>query len=186
MKVLVVHPPVSVAKDFIDYPYFSNLGAVQLAAVLREHGHEVVLLDSFSTPTKEKVGMRGERLVLGALPDEIPAADVTLITYGPFHRPPNRDEVLAETLQRLPGPKYLVDAYQSGQHYVDASEKDVFAAYPEVHGWVKYEAEVSVPKLLAQSPLPTGMIRGEQAKLDALPLPAWDSDQPRGVRRVPQ
>jgi len=29
-RVLVVHPPVSVARDFIDYPYFSDLGAVQV------------------------------------------------------------------------------------------------------------------------------------------------------------
>jgi MoaA/NifB/PqqE/SkfB family radical SAM enzyme len=174
MKVMVVHPPVSVAKDFIDYPYFSNLGAVQLAAVLRQHGHEVTLIDAFSAMAGEKVSERAGRLVLGAVPAELPPADVTFVTYGPFHRPPNRDEVLGETLARLSGPVYLVDAYQSGQHYVDASEKDVLAAYPEVRGWVKYEAELSVPKLLAQSPLPTGLIRGAQATLDELPLPAWD------------
>ena len=48
VRVLVVHPPVSVAKDFIDYPYFSNLGAVQLAAVLRAKGFEVALIDAFT------------------------------------------------------------------------------------------------------------------------------------------
>ena len=30
-RVLVVHPPTTVARDFIDYPYFADLGAVQLA-----------------------------------------------------------------------------------------------------------------------------------------------------------
>ena len=34
VATLLLHPPVSVARDFIDYPYFSDLGAVQLAAVL--------------------------------------------------------------------------------------------------------------------------------------------------------
>ena len=35
-RVLVLHPPLTVARDFIDYPYACDLGAVQLAAVLRE------------------------------------------------------------------------------------------------------------------------------------------------------
>ena len=40
-RVLVVHPPVSIARDFIDYPYFCNLGALQLAARRRRgFGHE--------------------------------------------------------------------------------------------------------------------------------------------------
>ena len=50
-RVLVIHPPVSVARDFIDYPYFSDLGAVQLAAVvaaqLGEDRVELVLLHGF-------------------------------------------------------------------------------------------------------------------------------------------
>jgi hypothetical protein len=45
MRVLVIHPPMSVARDFIDYPYFANLGAVQLAAVL---GDGVELIDAFA------------------------------------------------------------------------------------------------------------------------------------------
>ena len=28
IATLVLHPPMSVARDFIDYPYFSDLGAV--------------------------------------------------------------------------------------------------------------------------------------------------------------
>ncbi len=39
-KVVVVFPPVSVSPDFIDYPYFADLGAIQTAATLRAAGAE--------------------------------------------------------------------------------------------------------------------------------------------------
>src|SRR4051794_1717831 len=49
MRALVIHPPVSIARDFIDYPYFADLGAVQLAAVLREVPDvDVALIDSYA------------------------------------------------------------------------------------------------------------------------------------------
>src|SRR6476646_9344931 len=48
MRVLVVHPPVSVARDFIDYPYFADLGAVQLAGVLAARGDGVELCDAYA------------------------------------------------------------------------------------------------------------------------------------------
>jgi hypothetical protein len=34
--MLFVHPPVTIARDWIDYPYFADLGAVQLAGELLE------------------------------------------------------------------------------------------------------------------------------------------------------
>src|SRR5690606_34267790 len=52
MLAVVVHPPLSVARDFIDYPYFSDLGAVQLAAVLRAQG-PTALVDAFALPGAE-------------------------------------------------------------------------------------------------------------------------------------
>ena len=51
MRVSVVFPPLRVSRDFIDYPYFADLGAVQAAAVLREAGHEVTLVDALAQPT---------------------------------------------------------------------------------------------------------------------------------------
>ena len=49
-RALVVHPPVSVARDFIDYPQVADLGAVQLAAALRARGHDVRLVDAYALP----------------------------------------------------------------------------------------------------------------------------------------
>ncbi len=48
-RVLVVFPPLRVSRDFIDYPYFADLGAVQAAAVLRAAGHAVRLVDALAT-----------------------------------------------------------------------------------------------------------------------------------------
>ena len=34
MKVAIVFGPLRVSRDFVDYPYFADLGAAQAAAVL--------------------------------------------------------------------------------------------------------------------------------------------------------
>ena len=177
MRVLVIQPPLSVARDFIDYPYFADLGAVQLAAVLRSE-HEVVLRDAFARPGAG-LAWESDRARLGcsidALLHDLPSIDAAVVTYSAFNRPPHRDALLAEVLARLPDvPVILADAYQSGQHYVEASGDVVLAAYPEVDAWVKYEGEVSVPALLREGIGGRRVIRGVQADLDALPLPAWD------------
>ena len=190
---LIVHPPVSIARDFIDYPYFSDLGAVQVAAVLRAQGTAVHLVDAYALP---EAGLRARddgRLLLGATVEATLAAvdgacsvaepSVAVVAYTPFHRPPMRDDVLGELLAglraRLPDRSIvLADCYQSGQHYVEARGEAVLAAYPEVDAWVKYEAEETLPALVAR------IARGERVRgvfegvdvphLDALPAPAWD------------
>lgn len=194
IAALVLHPPVSVARDFIDYPYFSDLGAVQLAAVLRAAGHPVTLLDAFATPGAALRWRADGRALLGAPVETLLAAvraalsrgasfRAVVVAYTPFHRPPLRDDVLGPLLAGLrallPGAAIvLADAYQSGQHYVEADGPEVLASYPEADAWVKYEAEVTVPALLAAlgrgEPV-AGVHRGEAPpSLDALPFPAWD------------
>src|SRR5262249_58365417 len=96
--------------------------------------------------------------------------DVAVFEYTPFHRPPARDDVLGALLAGLRGPILLADCYQSGQHYVEA--EGVLASYPEARGWVKYEAEITVPALLESGRL-DGVHRGvSRGSLDTLPLPA--------------
>ncbi len=186
-RVLVVHPPVTIARDWIDYPYFADLGAVQLAGEL-EREHAVDLVDAYALPGSTLYWRRDERGHLGASADEVletitsrERPDVVVVTITPFHRPPRRDEVLSAVLRGLravhpDAPLVLVDAYQSGQHYVESAT--VLQAYPEADAWVKYEAELTVPKLvrgfLADGPRPCGVHRGESpTSLDALALPAW-------------
>jgi MoaA/NifB/PqqE/SkfB family radical SAM enzyme len=179
-RVIVVHPPVSVARDFIDYPYVSDLGAVQLAAVLRDCGFDVALVDGFAMPGSGLAWRDDGRALLGAPVVDVVAAirgagaaDAIVVAYSPFHRPPHRDSMLAAVLQGIDAPIVLADCYQSGQHYVEATGDSVRAAYPEIAAWVKYEAEVTVPALLDSGEL-TGVHRGARPELDALPFPAWD------------
>jgi len=178
LRVNVVHPPVSVAADFIDYPYFSNLGAVQLTAVLRDAGFDVSLVDAFAMPGSSLTWRTDGRAHLGAAIAEVVAAlpevDVTVVAYTPFHRPPHRDDVLGAVLAGVGGPVVLADCYQSGQHYIESSGEDVLAAYPEASAWVKYEAEQTLPALLESGVVPSGVHRGRSPDLDALPFPAWD------------
>jgi MoaA/NifB/PqqE/SkfB family radical SAM enzyme len=188
-RVLVVHPPVSVARDFIDYPYFADLGAVQLAAVLREGGHAVSLVDAYALPGSSLTWRGDGRAHLGAPVHEVLAVaneashDLAVVAFTPFHRPPRRDDVLGALLDGLrcaaPGtPIVLADLYQSGQHYVEADGSAVLASYPEASAFVKYEGEATVSALVeahARGERIDGPHRGADVpSLDVLPLPAWD------------
>jgi MoaA/NifB/PqqE/SkfB family radical SAM enzyme len=194
-RVLVVHPPVTIARDFIDYPYFADLGAVQLAAVLRERGAEVTLVDAYGLP-RSSLSFESDRsdgrAHLGAPVSDVvercrpflASADAVVVAYTPFHRPPMRDAPLGDLLAQIraaaPGrPIWLADLYQSGQHYVEADGDRVLASYPEADAWIQYEGEETVPDLVhalsETAARPRGAIAGrEVASLDALPFPAWD------------
>lgn len=192
-RTLVIHPPVSVARDFIDYPYFANLGAAQVAAVLRARpGLDVRLFDACARPASTLAWRPDGRAHLGApvadalawvraCEAENPARAI-VVAYTPFHRPPLRDDTLAALLAGLraitSAPILLADCYQSGQHYVEADER-VLDAYPEADAWVKYEGEETIPALLdawiERGERPRGLHRGLAPKrLDDLPFPAWD------------
>jgi MoaA/NifB/PqqE/SkfB family radical SAM enzyme len=186
VRVLVVHPPVSIARDWIDYPYMADLGAVQVAGELRARGHEVRLVDALALPSSTLHLRKDERFHLGAPLDAVLSAcegalpaDVVCVAYTPFHRPPHLDELLGALLRGLramtDAPLWLIDAYQSGQHYVDVPS--VLEAYPEAALWLKYEAEATLPGLLerlARGEAPAGVHRGADAELAALALPAWE------------
>ena len=73
-RILVVHPPVSVARDFIDYPYFADLGAVQSTAVLRAAGHDAALVDALALPESGLAWRDDGRAHLGASVNERAAA----------------------------------------------------------------------------------------------------------------
>jgi MoaA/NifB/PqqE/SkfB family radical SAM enzyme len=186
-RVLVLHPPTSVARDFIDYPWFADLGAVQAAAVVRElRGHTAALVDAHALPGSTFRWRDDGRAHLGAPVDEVVEAcrgplrdaDAVIVAYTPFHRPPARCDVLGPTLAALRGLRpdahiVLADLYQSGQHYVEADGDRVLASYPEVDAWLKYEAEADLPSVLETRA--KGIVKGRDVpSLDALPLPAWD------------
>lgn len=178
-RIAVVFPPLRVSRDFIDYPYFADLGAVQGAAVLREAGHDVALVDAFALADSTLDPLDEGYVRLGVDPDAVPLpdAELTLVAYTPFHRPPHRDDTLARVLARVKGRVGLADFYQSGQHYVDAPHAEILAAYPEASGYLRYEAEDHlggfVDRLLGGE---RGVFvhGGELKAVSALPAPAWD------------
>lgn len=199
IDVAVLFPPLRVSRDFIDYPYFADLGAVQAAAVLRAAGRSVRLVDAFA--------MEGAGLGLGNDPLEdgdvhlgAPAAAalaamprdarVIVVAFTPFHRPPARDALLGSILGALRAahpttPIVLADLYQSGQHLVDARSEETLSAYPEVDVLLRYEAEDLLAPLVddlvkSGRPARPHALTGGEPALDPLPLPAWDLvDMPR-------
>src|SRR5439155_7113017 len=99
-RVAVVFPPMRVSRDFIDYPYFADLGAVQAASVLRSAGHEVTLIDALALPGAGLEASGGDGYVQIGAPgravvDRAQAgADAIVVAFTPFHRPPSRDPLL--------------------------------------------------------------------------------------------
>ena len=181
-RIAVVHPPLTVARDFIDYPFHADLGAVQLAAVLAAAGDDVTLVDAFALPGATLAWRADGRAHLGAAIDAViaavPPVDAVVVAYTPFHRPPHRDDVLGPVIAALAAraPVILADCYQSGQHYVATADADVLASYPEVAAYLRYEAEATAPAVIAAvlAGAPRAAHRGARPDLDALPPPAWD------------
>jgi MoaA/NifB/PqqE/SkfB family radical SAM enzyme len=184
-RVAVVFPPLRVSRDFIDYPYFADLGALQAAAVVRASGHEVVLLDALARADSGLADLGAGDVRLGAELGSMPESEILIVAYTPFQRPPTRDPLLGEILERARSeqperPIVLADLYQSGQHVVDAASDEICAAYPEIDLLLRYEAEALLPGLIAElaakgRPAAPRTIAGcEIEELDALPLPAWD------------
>ena len=177
-RVVVVHPPTSIARDYIDYPYMADLGAVQVAAVLRQAGHEVRLVNALALSGSRLEARPDGRLHLGAsvadVLDAVGETDIAIVAYTPFHRPPYRDSVLGALLAGLRAERViLADCYQSGQHYVEAPGDEVLASYPEAGTYVKYECETSLLDVIVNDT--RGVVRGiEPQDLDELPFPAWD------------
>lgn len=87
MRVLVVHPPVSIARDFIDYPYFADLGAVQVAATLRAAGHDVTLVNAYALPGSTLTWREDGRAHLGGSVEQTlaacPEVDVAVVATTP-------------------------------------------------------------------------------------------------------
>ncbi len=184
MHVAVAFAPLEVSRDFIDYPYFADLGAVQVAGVLRGAGHRVTLADALAMPGSTLEPLGADRIRLGAPVASVLAAlsdpaDVIVVALSPFTVPPRRDPLVAELLEGLrvrhPAVRIvLADLHQGGQHVVDAAPDAVLGSYPEADVYLRHEAEASLLELLAEPAGPRRAIAGADPSLEGLPFPAWD------------
>jgi MoaA/NifB/PqqE/SkfB family radical SAM enzyme len=186
----IVFPPVLASRDFIDYPYFADLGAVQVAALVRAAEGDVTLIDALALPGATLEPAADDRFRMGVTAAEVLAripvdASVIVVALTPFHRPPGRDPYLGEILAgvraaRPDVPVVLADLYQSGQHVIDAASDAILEAYPEVDVLLRYEAEADLLPILAElrasgrPAKPFARQGAELSPLDSLPLPAWD------------
>ncbi|MCC6524053.1 MAG: radical SAM protein [Polyangiaceae bacterium] len=156
-RVAVVLGPLGVSRDFIDYPYFGDLGPLQATSVLCSHGLEVAVADAFALPTSDVVPLAEDEVRFGAPAAEVAAlvgapVDVLVVALSPFHRPPRRDPLLGELLVALRAdhpdtPLVLAHLYQSGEHVVDAPAHAILASYPEADVLLRFEAEHTLPAL---------------------------------------
>ncbi len=191
MHVVVLFSSLRVSRDFIDYPYFADLGAVQAAACLRAQGARVQVVDALAIPgatlehvDDEVVLGAAEARVASALQAAVHNADVLVAQLSPFHRPPLAAPLLLELLKtcragRPELPILLADLYQSGQHYVSYDSEGLLEQYPMADALLKHEAEDALFNLateLASGRPSAPLVRdgGEVEDLSGLPLPAWD------------
>jgi MoaA/NifB/PqqE/SkfB family radical SAM enzyme len=192
MHVLVLFSPLRISRDFIDYPYFADLGALQAAACLRASGAGVQLVDALAMPGAT-LAADGSEVVLGApqdrvtaaMSDAVASADLLVAQLSPFHRPPSASPSLSALLaaaraRRPELPIVLADLYQSGQHYVRYDANELLKAYPDADALLLHEAEQSLASLAerlvghGRPDAPLIVDGGEVDDLNALPLPAFD------------
>ena len=188
-RVVVVQPPLLLDRDFIDYPYFSILGAVQAAAVLRGQGLVVDVLDGMSGPGSDLTPL-GEREAWLGVPEltflqRIAGLEgaAVVINASPFLMgQPGRTwlkRLMEATARARPVMVALAEMYVGGMHYLET----------EPHRWVgelagaplllRHEGEALLARLSAaikEGQYHPGEIWDdpEPGSLEELPAPAWD------------
>ncbi|MFA6449427.1 MAG: radical SAM protein [bacterium] len=194
VDALIINPPAYLHREFVDYPFFTNLGILQSASVLLEAGISVRVVDALSLPGGELAGADETHFRFGATATEIfdEIADCepriiaiakTVFNYSSGANPYIK-ELLAGLKARFPdAPLALCDFYFGGMHYIDEPEDIILKKYPEADFILKYECEAILSELAAL--LLDGNVAREKMQkawkglsagidLDRIPAPRWD------------
>jgi hypothetical protein len=169
MRVLVIHPPVRVHREHIDYPLFSGLAAWHVSAALRAAGHRVRLVDAFALPSasitpKEPYAAVGADVKTVADAIKTEPFDAAVVHLSPFTvqepEPESLWPIMAELRAAQPdAPVILADLHIGGMNYV-AYESARFLQHPNRPDFLlRYEAELGLLDMLAR------IERGETAGL---------------------
>jgi MoaA/NifB/PqqE/SkfB family radical SAM enzyme len=186
VSIVFLNPPLRLASDFIDYPFFANLGLLSAAAACRAGGREVVVLDALAQPDSVLRREPGGTLAMGGAlapllaPLEKERADAVVVAHGPFVHPRTAgaallDEVLRAVRARAPGvPLILADCAVGGMHYRDY-DPDAMLARTGADALCRYAPDEALPALLTRlHDLPRVVNGAPPSDLDALPPPAFD------------
>jgi wyosine [tRNA(Phe)-imidazoG37] synthetase (radical SAM superfamily) len=191
VRLLVVLPPLPLSRDFVDTPYLLAWNAYQAAAVARQSGVEVDILDGFAAPGAGLAeGSGGEaELWLGqgrdAFLDRLEGveADAALLIGSPFLIQRRAQAWLEAMLQRLPsrriGARVLADMYAGGSHYLDYAGARLRDRLPGLDVVLRYEGERLLRTFIEEVRAGRVVGAGERMEreafpLDDLPPPAWD------------
>ncbi len=202
LRVVVLVPPLLLGHDFIDYPWFANLGALHTAGLLRDLGHDVTLLDALSTygagvyPFERGVRLWGVPVprLLAPLDRALARGDhppeVVVVHHSPFLYPEQPSSLFAAVLravrERLPASCVILDdGYLGTMHYLDHDRAALLARHDELDYVCQYETDHVLPELLEriaagnapprESPAVARVFRQERAvALDEQSPPAWE------------
>jgi len=191
VDVLIINPPVRLKKDFVDYPYYTNIGVLQNAAHLKETGYRVALIDSFSLPDGELTEIEDDFLRLGSGIERIGkeierySADVIFVARNPFNYDSKGNDLITELVKMirkkaLDTPLLYADFYVGGMHYIEEEDEDILRLYPEFDGLLRYECEKILPEAI-ESIKEKGIKKVKvwhgdagQVDLDETVFPDWD------------
>ena len=188
-RVVIVQPPLLLDRDFIDYPYFAILGAVQAAAVLRAAGLKAEILDGLTAAGAELAPRGADQAWLGVTEETFLSrlagleGAVVLVAGSPFLMGQPGRAWLTRLMSGLhdagPAAMVLAEMYVGGMHYLDTAPEGWVADLAGSPMLLRGECEASLTRLAAglrQGRLPVGAPEDEPelpALMD-LPAPAWD------------
>jgi anaerobic magnesium-protoporphyrin IX monomethyl ester cyclase len=177
MRTVLVNPPPRRRAELYDRPDYGHLGLAYMAAVLREHGYNVAIVDA----KLDRLGLRAAVSAVAALEPDI--VGVTAMTHEICHVATFADEIK----KAVPGVAVVV-----GGSHINATMEETLKEFHVFDYGVYGEGEETLLELVAALSSSgslsgiRGLIYREQDNivknpprpyvedLDSLPLPAWD------------
>ncbi len=190
--VVLVQPPLRLARDFIDYPHLTVMAAAHAAGVLRAHGVQARVVDGMCGEGAA-LQERGDEAWLGqpaetflARLEDLSGAVVLLNTPPFLLCSPGLQwlQALAERIHEAGAARLvLAEMYMGGMHHLD---RDPASWLPRLAGdplLLRFECEPLLARLAAMlragDPAPGGVWENrEPIPLEDLPAPAWDLMDP--------
>lgn len=158
MKVLLLHPPIQVNQDHIDYPAFTSLALWHNAAFLKHHGFDVRVLDSFSLSTSQKtenkpyfyLGPEKQEFIRELSKEQFDVVIVHLDQFLVQFPEPKFISSIITALKRLSkdAPVILADMHIGGMNYVAYDPARFLDDSCRPDWLVRFESELGLLNLL--------------------------------------